>query len=367
MSTSTQSAGSCLRIGLAVLVGIGFVVITVAALVMLPAVFQLFNPATYKNALRAEQTYDRLPVLMAEMAADSPSASDPDNVMRYLDQQDYELIFSQVLTPEWSQAQVEGLIDQEFAYLNSDTPTLVLNVSLVELKQTLGGRGGDEIMAEIIRSWPACTPAEEQAWAAAAAPGAQFNPPECRPSDAALSSATPRLGEVFSEMVADMPDTVDLAAPSPSATPAATTQSSDPRPAIQLIKILTYISPVISLILLGLVGLLAVRSWGSLFGWTGALLLISGIGGFLIALSLGLIVEVLVSGTVDQVMTQGEAGAELFEIVLEVFRNVLRGVGLWAAVLSALTGFIGLVALIVAFITRRKGPVSTLSQPPAYG
>lgn len=344
ISTSSSNSGrSCIAQGLAGLVGIVFVAVTVVILIALPTEAQIFNPSVYKRAIASQDLYERLPSLLATVPLSS--SDDPDNDARYLTSADLEVISKEMLSPEQAQALLEEMIDQTLAYFNSTDPKAKIQVSLVDLKARLKGESGDRIMRQIIASWPPCTEAQNQTWREVmTSDSAEM--PECSPSQDILDEVTPKLGQALDEMVTSIPDMADMT-PKYIPTPGATEQ--DPRPTLRVIRWVVRLSPLIPAALLALVTVLVVRSRKSFFGWWGALFLSVGIATFLLAALSGLMVEGLIQSIVDQAVTQKEAGAELIAVILEIVRHVLRGTGIQISILAGLSGFMGLVLVVLAF------------------
>lgn len=358
MPPSTSSR-SCIAQGLAALVGIVFIIVTVVILIALPAETQLFSPNAYKRALASRDLYERLPSLLTSVPISA--SDDPENDARYLTSADMEVIYREILPPESTQSLLEEIIDQVLGYYNSTDPAAKIEVSMVDLKARLAGESGDRIMRQIVSSWPPCTEAENQTWREAMT-SETVEMPECSPSPDVLDEVTPRLGQVFDEMAASIPDIVDMT-PKYIPTPGATGQ--DPRPTLMMIRWGIKFSPLISVFLLALVTLLAVRSRRSFFGWWGALFLIVGVVTFLLAAMSGLMVEWVIGEMLDQFASQSETGGDVMVIFLEIVRYILRGTGIQISILAGLSGLMGLVMVVAAFLvggnkTRSGDPYATL-------
>ncbi len=357
METNTppsSSGGSCIAQGLAALVGIVFVFITVLTLIALPAEAQLFNPKVYKQALTSQGLYERLPSLLATIPLSS-SSDDPENDARYLKSDDMEVIFSELLPKETTQSLMEEIIDQTLTYYNSTDPQAKIQVSMVDLKTRLGGESGDRVMRQIVSSWPSCTETQNQTWREAL-DSDTVEMPKCSPSQDILDDATPKLGKAFDDMVADIPDVADMT-PKYVLEPGAT--GADPRPTLMVVRWIIRLSPLLSVFLLALVTVLAVRSRRSFFGWWGALFLIVGVVTFLLAAISGLMVEGMIGAMASEMSSQAQEGGELVLAFMRVISYVLRGVGIRISIMAVLSGLMGLTMIVVAFILgRRKSPIS---------
>lgn len=347
METSTPSSsstGSCIAQGLAALVGILFVMVTVLILIAVPTEARLFNPSVYKRALTSQDLYERLPSLLASVPLSE--SDNPENDARYLTPADMEVIFSEVLSPETTQPLMEEIIDQTLAYYNSTDPQAQIQVSMIELKSKLEGGSADLIMRQIIASWPPCTEAENQTWREAMT-SESVEMPKCSPSKDVLDEATPKLGEAFDEMVTSIPDVADMT-PKYIPTPGAT--GTDPRPTLMVLRWIIKLSPLVSIFLLVMVTILAVRSRKSFFGWWGALFLLVGIITFLMAALSGLMIEGMITAMATQATSQADAGAELIVAFMKVVSYVLRGVGIWISIMAVVSGLMGLAMVVIAFI-----------------
>lgn len=361
-STPPPNSGrSCVTQILAGLVGLVFVAVTVLILIALPTEAQLFNPNVYKRALASQDLYERLPSLLATMPLSS--SDDPENDARYLTSADMEVIFSEVLSPEITQPLMEEIIDQTLAYYNSTDPEAEIQVSMLDLRARLEGESGERIMRQIVSSWPPCTETQNQTWRQALK-SKEAEMPECSPSQDILDEATPKLGQAFDDMTDSIPDVADMT-PKYVPTPGATGQ--DPRPTLMAIRWVVKLSPLISVFLLALVTLLAVRSRRSLFGWWGALFLAVGIITFLLAAMSALMVEGMIGAIAAEAATQSETGSELMVALLKIVSYVLRGAGIQVSVLAGLSGLMGLVMVVAAFAigqgqAKTRDPYTTLPQ-----
>ena len=134
---------SVLSTFLAALCAFLFIIVTSLTLVVFIGDRLLLNPSTYKQALNSENAYDTFPTLIAEQIVyqvQHPGSHGrlPTDLQR-LTQDDWEVLLSDILTPESIKIQAESLIDQIFTYVNTPGAPLDLQISLVDFKQKLDG------------------------------------------------------------------------------------------------------------------------------------------------------------------------------------------------------------------------------------
>lgn len=357
-SAASQGRG-CVYIGARVLAGILAGVFVLA----MPTALFLFNmqrialdPDTYKQALNRVDFYNQLPTLMAGTISDSV-AKDPANnpALARLSRTDVQAIISALITKEWAQEQTESGIDQLFAWLDTDKPTLSIVISMKGIKQQLTGPAGTSAALKVVSSWPACTDTQLLTATAAVASGNMNQLPYCRPPEELMPAVTPYFGEVAAQGATTIPETIDLAAP--NGVPSKIDAANDPRPTLRLYKTIALLSLILPALLLLGIALLAVRSWRSIAGWLGVPLLIAGILGGLVALLMLPLRDML-----TQSMATGSSplAASFQDVVFGVFGYVFQAAGLWIGGESAVVGGGGLILLVAGLLLGRS------QTPPGY-
>ena len=375
MSDKLFRLDTCLAKTLASICAILFVVLIVLALPLNNILATTLDPNSYKRALEVQDLYGRLPSLIGEEIVFSmtynPCVENPagcagenqgqpnqgdglPNFMKTLTQKDWEVIMSNLVSKEWVKTQIEHLIDQIFAYLNSSQLTLVLKISLVDLKVNISGEAGVKAALQFLSAQPPCTEDQLIVLQQAFATGIKLeNIPICRPSDQLINEFIPQLQQGLKQAAQSIPDEIDLAKPPQGASVNQPTKSptQDFRPTLQRIQRWAQLTPVISAILLLLVGLFAVRSAKDFCRWWGLPILMAGI--FLLGVSL--LFMPLFSWLVNQALINGRlnfAGLtfNLVQIALDILRflgkSIAQRTGFQAIALTC--G--GLVLLVISFL-----------------
>ncbi|MGE5223949.1 MAG: hypothetical protein ACM3PY_16035 [Omnitrophica WOR_2 bacterium] len=292
---------SCLSRSLASLFLILFVIATATALLLINIDRAIADPNVVKNILANQNIARSIPVLVADQIAfhkeacqQNPEQCEGENqspadkeggavdYLKILPKQQLEILLTSLMTPEWGQAQIEGLVDQLWAYMQSSQPVLRLNLSLADPKNRLKGTEGQQAILQIILNQPACSDAQlaviEQM--AINQGKAAEEIPLCQPPQQFMSQLSPVIGSIVNPLANTLPDQIDMA-------------GSDQAPYARLrqdyrrFHQAAFLSPFISLGLLLLVTIVAVRSLRSLFRWWGISFLLAGLLGLFAAITSG--------------------------------------------------------------------------------
>jgi hypothetical protein len=363
---------------LAVIFAILFVILTAVILFLATLDARLFNPETYKQALQEQRLYQRLPMLVAEQLVHSmnyrPCAEDPGLCageeqgataesggppiyFKNLTLGEWEDLLSELISPAWIQVQTERVIDQFFTYINSDQPSLSLTVSIIELKERLGGEEGLRAVMGLIRSQPPCTVAQLLTITDMILAGELKDIPICRPPDDILSDISPLARSALSQAALALPDEVNLAptmrsgeanAPAPGA-------PGDFRLVLRKFRTGIHLSLLLPVVLILLVTLFGVRSFKGWLLWWGIPLIIAGL---LLAI-MAITATAAYSLGVASLMNSGRISTsgitpELFQVAEDIGASIIRSVVLRQIVQAGLVTFIGLVMLIISFFVKPK-------------
>jgi hypothetical protein len=369
---------------IASILAILFVITALLALPLFNVGAHLFGPAIYKRALAEQNIYERLPALAAEQVVYSaqynPCAENPESeecqaegppgedeptgegglppFLQDLTQEDYEFMISSLAPPDWLQAQVEGVIDQFFAYLSFAKPDATLKISLAELKQRIAGEQGTEAGMRQAHAQPPCT--EEQIEIIES--DAEVTPEEmplCNPPKPLAEKYAQKVQQTLRAVAEDIPDetTVDLSklgeeeadveAPPEEEGPF----GGDPRPILQAVRWLMLLSPLIPSGLLLLITLFGVRSWKGWLRWWGIPLLIVGIIECVLALAAMPAANWAIA---TYVLPKAPAGLtqNLVTAGLDVARHVIRTVVTWIGVEAGAIALLGLVLIVISFFVK---------------
>ena len=192
---------------------------------------------------------------------------------------DWQAFITILLPPDELKTMVENTLDQVVAYINGNTDQATL--SLVSFKERLAGQTGKDLIAQLIRSEPACTP--QVLLAILSGTGEMIF---CQPPQELLPILETLLQAQLSAAIPGIPDNVILikASSTVTQTSAGGPVGKDPLTTLRTLRLIMRLSPLLPLVLLLLVTLFAVRSLKTWLRWWGIPFVISGV----IALALGI-------------------------------------------------------------------------------
>jgi hypothetical protein len=255
-----------------------FVILATLTLVAFIVERTLLSAGVYKQALRDQDVYARMPALVAEQIIyQADRAGEGDSLspeLKRLSQSDWEMLISDIVTPEALQIQAESIVDQFFVYLDTPSMPLRLKVSLADFKASLAGEAGYRAALRIIDAQPDCNTDE---WTAFLAAGSyQFEDvPFCRPPDQVMASAEPYIRIALGSLALAIPSEAYLN--NPRAAAGASAPADDRRDDLQRARRWINLSLCLPLILIGLVAVFGVRSLAGAGLWLGLPLFFSGV------------------------------------------------------------------------------------------
>jgi hypothetical protein len=353
---------------LAVLCAFLFVFLAFFTLTIFIADRLLFSAGTYKQALRGQHVYDRMPELIAEQViyqdqhTSSGEGLAPE--LKRLTQSDWEIMLSEIITPAALQTQTESVIDQLLVYINTPGQALELKVSLVDFKQKLDGEEGLRATMQIINAQPACS-SEEWAQIVSGAQSAQFQDlPYCRPSAEILAASEPYLRDALHQLVASIPDETYMDNTPASASRATRTQDS--RADLKRVRRYIWLSLCIPAGLILLVAAFGVRSLTGCGLWLGIPLLFTGLLTFLTALATWMLPGWLIARNApsDKVSLEGVAPG-VTQMLVDVGTSIAHSAARTLGILAILLILLGL-GLIAAGILFGLATRSTRKDYPYY-
>jgi hypothetical protein len=370
-----------------------FVLTAPAVLLVFNADRQLFDPGLYKRVLIQQHVYEKFPALVGqqivfamtynpcrenpdlpECLAEGPSVpteegtGGPPPYLRSLSPADWEIILADLLPADWLRAQIEGLIDQAFAYLESDSPDVAFTISTRAIKERIMGDAGLHAVMQIVATLPRCTAAQLNNLTQAQSHSEIDNLLACRPPEEALPKFTSLIEQALLEVASEMPDEAVLNPPDEQANqqsaetgeeaPAQNGNSGpvggDPRLALRVIRWTMRLSPVLSVALLLLITLFGVRSFKGLLRWWGIPLLLSGL------LSMGLAVTMLpamnwaMTNYVADNLPSYLASGGIVQLGFEIGQQVVKTLVTWVGGEAAILTLAGLVMLIWSLRSRSE-------------
>jgi hypothetical protein len=359
---------------LAVLVAIPTILLLLAGLVLLDLRITLLNPAFTERVLRQQEVYERFPGLvttvMFEQMTQTPvgveeggAPAEPSEGLTGAEiaaelegkfgRQALEDLVAALLPPTWMQQQAEYNIETLFAWLNSDEACPDLRLDLSDVGERLSGSEGRAAFGDLLAHLPPCQPGTEMF-------DAEGVLPRCQPSDEELDDL---LADNMPQIQAQLPPDVSLCA----SVTAANLQGLDG--VRQGFRSLGQISLAVwlgSLILLGLILLLAARGLGGVLRWAGwPLLIAGGLGGIGMAVAWAS-VPALVEMGITQLPAEPPIPPQVLDLVRALIHGLLGGVtGVGLALVLGLA-LLGLLAVVLgAVLRRRPAPVEPLQHPQA--
>ena len=259
---------------LAAICAILFVVSTVLVLLLFNIERKAFSSATYKQAFEDLGLYERMPAILATTLTTYMAESGINMpFLQFLTVEDWQNNIAVLLPPEELKAMSNNALDATFDYLNGRSNSAV--ISLVPVKAQLAGEPGVQLVLQILRQQPACTP-EQLTQMALGFFGGQIA--LCNPPEQAVALMMPFIQSQLQTITTLLPNEVTLISNTASGTP------QDPRGRLNAVRSgikLTIFLPV--LFLFG-IAVFAVRSLRDLFIWWGWPLLLAGGISLLVAL-----------------------------------------------------------------------------------
>jgi hypothetical protein len=338
-----------------------FVLVTCLVLLLFNGERTLLNAGTYKRALAENGVYNQLPVLaQGEMEAlktfltsQAGIATGDMNFTNNLSTDDWQYLLPRLLPPDEARGMVENALDQGFAALNGETDTARL--SLVTLKAHLKGPEGKDSIQYLLKVQPACTE-EQLAEIHAEKAGNTEAPPFCNPPQQDLALLTTQWQAQLDSRAAGIPDEVSILPPSGPSDAGSPVNASLARLNTQ--RFLIRFSPLLSLILLTLLTLFAVRSLKGWLRWWGIPFFITGLIVMVIALSIRPLLNwVWVNSILPQFPSTLSAG--LTGLAGNLVGSVGRALATPIMLQAAIIGLLGLAAIIASFFIKviNKEPV----------
>lgn len=266
---------------------------------------KLLSPDFYKQALEDVRIYQRLPESIAQLLAtnftqnseESSLIENPPVYLLILDQEEWESILIDLINPAWLQTQSENILDQFFNILliSPDPVNTPIEVSLLEVKNRLGGPEGIQAFNQILKAQDACS-VNQLMGLLQLGLGLETSIDSllCRPPDYIITELNPVVESFLSAAVAQVPDQLFFNLPlsmldsSPGVNPANLNQGEIPAPIRTLRRTNTLISwgLLLPLLLIIMMTIFAVRSLRDLLHWWGGTFLTAGLISLTLSLSL---------------------------------------------------------------------------------
>ena len=363
-----------------------FIVTALTSIFLLTIERQLLSPDFYLDVLEEQNFYDSLPAIAAEQIryamGFNPCLENPDNCegdapdpgatsggppgyFQALSQNDWELLLTGLLPPDWLEEQVQSITGDLFDYLDKGEGELSISISMVEMKEHLGGEEGVRALAGVLSAQPECSNDDILAMARVLeggdVPGDDFL--TCHPPDDFIETYTPHIEVIFRRSLEEVPDEIDLAqnlfADDGSGDEGVSTISLlgtqfTPFMLIKWVRWGIRMSPWFSWAMLLVIAFLAAYSFKALRGWWGFPLLITGLIGFAIAL----VATPIANWAIDRFLTGRTAmgiSPVLMETGIDIAVQMIRTLFARARNLALITAALGLGFVIVQTIAGAIG------------
>lgn len=327
-----------------------FIFTGVIALLFFNIERKAFSSATYKQAFEKQNLYQRMPGILANVLT-TVVTQNPNlpTFVEILTVTNWEATISSVLPPQEVKVITDEALDSIFNYINRRADSVV--ISVIPLKSHLIGPAGVEVVRQILRAQPACTPEQLQAIALGFLSGGDIL--LCSPPEDVMALLTPVIESQIGVLSVAIPDQLTLVPEGLSGTP------NDPRLRLNNLRLILLFSPVIPVTFLLAITIFAVRDLKSWLNWWGWPLMITGMGSLLLAWLGSPIVGLIVRGFIQ---VQGARFippillSTLQETASSVTSEILNPVAIGGLILAVI-GFT--MAVTALFVVRRPEVVQS--------
>jgi hypothetical protein len=262
---------------------------------------------------------------------------------------DWQDILTILLPPETLKNMTESTLDQVFAYLNGEVNSV--SVPLAIFKDRLLGLAGKDLFMQLLNSLQPCNEQDLSQLILGTSNGGTVL---CKPPENMIPIVTALVPDLLNSIVPMIPDKAFIIkAPAPGTpSPGSGPFGADPLSSLHTIRLVMRLSFLIPLIFLLLVTLFAVRSYKSWMRWWGIPFFITGI----IGLGLGLSIIPAFNATWTWLI---EPRIPVFlptvlpQTGLELFRSIIHTLSGWIIVPSVILCVIGLGGWIGSTYVKR--------------
>ena len=258
---------------------------------------------------------------------------------------DWSRIVDIVISDEWLEGQIKEAVGSINSWLDDDRVLPGAEIDMRPIKATMQGESLFEIINLIVDSWPTCTQAQVDQMQQSMAESGQAPILYCGPPEPLRSELIDYAARRFQEFIRDMPasySTFDLDQE---------VQNSDDafllKERIRTIRAFTMGGWLLSAALLGLIMVLAIRSWRDVAIWWGIPILVAGVLTILIGLSTNAIVDrVLQESTVEG----SQALYDLLMLPVTTIRETVMG---QVTGVGAILSVFGVGIMVVSYLFHR--------------
>lgn len=317
-----------------------FIVSTVLVLLLFNIEREAFSATTYKQAFEEQRLYERMPaILAASLTTYMAESGISMPFLQFLSVEDWQNNIATLLPPEELKAMSNNALDATFDYLNGRTNSAV--ISLLPVKAQLAGEPGVQLVLQILRRQPACTP-EQLTQMALGFFGGQIA--LCNPPEQAIGLMMPFIQGQLQTITTLFPNEVTLISSTAPGTP------EDPRVRLNAVRSGIKLMLFVPVLLLFAIAVFVVRTIRELFIWWGWPLLFAGgislFVAFLGAPAIGGILRLVIQ-TQGAFFIPPALAAALGETASAVAREMLTPVIIEGLIISAVgVGMLGVALLM---------------------
>jgi hypothetical protein len=261
---------------------------------------------------------------------------------------DWQAILTILLPPETLKTMTESTLDQFFGYLNGTVDSV--SVPMLIFKDRLLGPAGKDLFMQLLNSLQPCNEQDLSQLILGMSNGGTVL---CKPPEDMIPIVTALVPDLLNTIIPAIPDKAFIIkAPAPGApSPGNGPFGADPFSTLRIIRLVMRLSFLVPLIFLLLVTLFAVRSFKSWMRWWGIPFFITGI----IGLGLGLSIVPAFNATWTWLIAPRIPvflPAVLPQTGLELFRSIIHTLSGWILVPAVVLCVIGLGAWIGSIIIK---------------
>ncbi len=272
--------------------------------------------------------------------------------IRKLAVSDWQIIFANLLPPDWLQLTTESIIDQVFVYVNVASGQLSIKISLVELKTRLASEPGLAAFKQILSAQPPCTLEQLEIIKQAATSGKLDQIPLCRPPEELVTAFDSQIRAALGLVAGQLPNEVDLAQPAGSGSqpPPA---GDDPRIMLNRIRIMVRLGPLLPVALLALVTIFGVRSARDWLRWWGIPLLSAGLLSAGMALAINPLVNWALLTYVNPRLSPSPLTPELGQTLIALLRSLATPLAMGMGIIAGGLALFGAALTVISFLVKK--------------
>jgi len=340
---------------------------------------KLLSPDFYKQALEDVRIYQRLPESIAQILATKFTqksekfnlTENPPVYLLILDQEEWESVLIDLVNPTWLQTQTEDILDQFFNILliSPDPVNTPIEVSLLEVKNRLGGPEGIQAFNQILKAQDPCS-VNQLMGLLQLGLGMETSIDSllCRPPDYIITELNPVVESFLSAAVVQVPDQLFFNLPlseldsSPGVNPANLNQVEIPAPIRTLRRTNTLISwgLFLPLLLIIMMTVFAVRSLRDLLRWWGGTFLTAGLISLTLSLSL---FPIVTWGFNNLIPSKTSNNFELTALLVQLgigdlSRELSNGLIMSVVIPASVLAVIGFALLLGSYLLSQSSPPS---------